>query len=171
MKLDALLLASDQLVATNGGTIQLGGTLNLTRLEGSYAVGQTYTLFNATTYSGVFASIVPAQPGSGLAWNTNNLAVNGTLTIDPGAITGPSTNASITKVSLSGTNLVVHGTNNNVPNTSFHYAVLVSSNVNLPLSNWSILGTNSFNSGGTFDYTNPIVPGTPRQFIDVEAVP
>ena len=87
------------------------------------------------------------------------------------AVTNPSTNANITHVSLLGTNLLIHGTNNNVPNTSFHYLVLTSTNINTPLSNWTPVATNPFNGNGTFDYTNPIVPGTPRQFIDVKAVP
>jgi len=88
-----------------------------------------------------------------------------------GAVTGPTTNATITSVKTSGTNLLIHGVNNNVPNTSFHYAVLTSTNIALPLSNWTAIVTNPFNSDGTFDYTNPIVPTTPRQFIDVKAVP
>jgi hypothetical protein len=87
------------------------------------------------------------------------------------AVTGPTTNANITKVSLSSTNVVIHGTNNNVPNTSFHYVVLTSPSLTNALSNWTPVVTNPFNPDGTFDYTNPIVPGTPRQFIDVEAVP
>jgi hypothetical protein len=39
------------------------------------------------------------------------------------------------------------------------------------LSNWTPVVTNRFNQDGTFDYTNPIVPGTMRQFIDVMVVP
>jgi len=84
----------------------------------------------------------------------------------------PSTNVTIIHVSLSGTNLLVHGTNNNVPNTQFHYAALTATNLNTPLSNWTFVVTNGgFNPDGTFDYTNPIVPGTPRQFIDIKVVP
>jgi hypothetical protein len=49
--------------------------------------------------------------------------------------------------------------------------VLTYTNVSLALSNWTPVITNPFNPDGTFDYTNPIVPGTPRQFIDVLAVP
>jgi len=105
--------------------------------------------------------------GAGLSWSNSG---SGVFTIVATAV-GPSTNASITHVSLSGTNLLVHGTNNNVPNTNFHYAVLISTNIATRLSNWTVVGTNSFNPDGTFDYTNPIVPGTPRQFIDVKVVP
>ena len=83
----------------------------------------------------------------------------------------PTTNATITGFFRSGTNLVVLGTNNNVPNTNFHYVALTATNLATPLSNWTPVVTNPFNPDGTFDYTNPIVPGTPRQFIDVKAVP
>jgi hypothetical protein len=58
-----------------------------------------------------------------------------------------------------------------VPNTSFHYVVLTSGNITNALSNWTAVVTNPFKSDGTFDYTNPIVPGTPQQFFDVKAVP
>jgi hypothetical protein len=132
--------------------------------------GQTFKLFNASAYNGAFAVTNLPSLSAGLSWNTANLGVNGTISVT-GTASGPSTNASITKVSLSGANLLVHGTNNNVPNTSFHYVVLGSTNVALPLSSWTPLATNPFNADGTFDYTNPVVQGTPRQFIDVKAVP
>jgi hypothetical protein len=128
-------------------------------------------LFSASGgLSGGFTSISPASPGSGLSWDTNSLAVDGTLKISVGPVTGPTTNANITSETLSGTNLLIHGTNNNVPKTEFHYVVLTSTNLNAPLSSWTPVATNPF-TGATFDYTNPIVPGTPQQFIDVQAVP
>jgi fibronectin-binding autotransporter adhesin len=148
---------------TYGGTLQLTTTNQLTN-------GASFKLFKAGSYSGAFANIVPTAPGSGLAWNTNTLST-GVISVVPGPVTGPTTNATITSAKASGTNLLIHGVNNNVPNTSFHYAVLTSTNLTLPLSNWTAVVTNSFNPDGTFDYTNPIVPGTPRQFIDVKAVP
>jgi fibronectin-binding autotransporter adhesin len=108
-------------------------------------------------YSGVFTN------------DTTHSTIGVIITAVP--VTGPSTNATITKVSLSGTNLLVHGTNNNVPNTSFHFVALTTSNLTNALTNWTPVFTNIFNPDGTFDYTNPIVPGTPRQFIDIEVVP
>jgi hypothetical protein len=110
---------------------------------------------------------MPATPGAGLVWNTNNLPVNGTLSV---VSAGPTTNANITKTFLSGTNLVIHGTNNN-GGQNFHYAVLTSTNVTLPLTNWTSLTTNSFNADGTFDFTNAISPSQPQRFYDVKAVP
>ena len=137
----------------------------------TYADGQIFPLFPNPNYAGAFTSIIPATPGNGLAWDTNSLSVDGTLKIVTGPFTGPTTNASISTATLSGTNVLIHGTNNNVPNTMFHYAVLTSTNINLPLSNWTAVVTNPFNPDGTFDYTNPVVPGAAWQFIDVQAVP
>jgi fibronectin-binding autotransporter adhesin len=169
MRIDKTGNTNDFLSA--GSSLTYGGMLVVSNLSAPLANGDTFTLFSATTYGGGFTSIVPATPGAGLAWYTNNLTVNGTLSVSNAAVTGPTTNANITKVSLSSTNVVIHGTNNNVPNTSFHYVVLTSPSLTNALSNWTPVVTNPFNPDGTFDYTNPIVPGTPRQFIDVEAVP
>ncbi len=173
MKLDALLSTNDVIAATNGGNnIQYGGTLNLTTSEGTYAIGQTYFLFSATTYGGSFSSIAPAQPGSGLAWDTSRLSIDGSIKIATGSVvTGPTTNATITSVKLSGGNLTIHGTNNNVPNNSGHFVVLTSTNVATPLNNWTPVVTNSYNNDGTFDYSSPIAPGSARQFIDIKAAP
>jgi fibronectin-binding autotransporter adhesin len=156
----------------NATSIKYGGTLmlNLSNAVNPFVAGDAFPIYSASSYSGAFASIIPATPGAGLAWDTSTLTSDGTLRIMVGP-TLPTTNANITQVTLSGTNVIVTGTNNNVPNTSFHYAVLTSTNLTLPLSNWTPVVTNSFNPDGTFNYTNPIVPGTPRQFIDVQAVP
>ena len=164
-----LVVTNDQLAS--GGPIIFGGTLSVTNIGPALQPGDTFQLFAGSgTPVGIFAAIELGDPGAGVAWNTDNLNVNGTLSVVSAAI-GPTTNASITKVTLSGTNLIVHGTNNNVPNTSFHYVVLTTTNIATPLSNWIPVVTNPFNADGTFDYTSPIVSGTPRQFIDVKAVP
>src|SRR5207302_10634232 len=69
------------LLAAN--SITYGGTLNLQNLGGTLASGMTFKLFNASTYSGAFASITPSTPGSGLAWDTNYLTTSGTIGIVP----------------------------------------------------------------------------------------
>jgi len=104
-----------------------------------------------------------------LAWDTNFLS-SGILKVVSSVI-NPSTNATITLVTRVGTNMVVHGTNNNVPNSGFHYVVLTTPSLTNRLTNWTPAITNPFNPDGTFDYTNPIVPGTPQQFIDINVVP
>jgi fibronectin-binding autotransporter adhesin len=155
-------------ILRTSGSISYSGTLVVSNSAGAALVGgESYKLFSAASYSGGFSTIIPATPGSGLTWNTNNLTVNGTISVSGTA--GPTTNANITKVTLVGTNIVIHGTNNNVPNTG-HFIVLTSPNLTNALSTWTPVYTNTYTSG-TFDYTNPIVPGTPQQFLDVKAAP
>jgi len=62
-------------------TVTYGGTLLLTNLIGTLVGGESFQLFSAAHYSGAFSSVVPLTPGLGLAWNTNNLAVNGTVSV------------------------------------------------------------------------------------------
>jgi fibronectin-binding autotransporter adhesin len=168
MELDQDNATNDVLNCNSG--ITYGGILNLVNIDSPLTNGSSFKLFKALNYGGVFASIVPPTPGAGLAWNTNTLSA-GIIGVVTGVASGPTTNASITSVKLSGTNIILHGINNNVPNTNFHYAVLISTNLALPLSNWTAVITNPFNGDGTFDYTNPIVTVTPRLFLDVKAVP
>jgi alpha-glucosidase len=62
-------------------SVAYGGSLVLSNIAGSYAAGETFKLFYASSYAGSFTNIVPAQPGPGLFWNTNTLAIAGTLSI------------------------------------------------------------------------------------------
>jgi len=152
-------------VLSSSSSITYGGTLSLTSLS-SLSGGNSFKLFKASTYSGSFSSIIPATPGPGLTWNTSGLS-SGILSVSGG---GPTTNANITSVKLSGTNIIIHGTNNNGGQNG-RYAVLTSTNIHTPLNNWTSIVTNQFNLNGTFDFTNAIVPGQPRLFYDVMAVP
>jgi hypothetical protein len=150
------------------GSIAFGGTLTVTNVAGTFTGGETYKLFNAASYSGTFTTNLPTLP-VGMTWNTNNLTVNGTISVStPLSPTAPASILTVTRV---GTNIVLHGTNLNVPNTNFHYLVLTSTNIALPLTNWTPLSTNSFNADGTFDFTNGIVPAQRRLFYDTKAVP
>jgi hypothetical protein len=47
------------------------------------------------------------------------------------------------------------------------YYVLTSTDLALPLSQWTILATNLFGGAGEFEFTNA-VNGTPQQFFRVE---
>jgi len=157
-------------VLNSGVGITYGGTLNLTTLTSALTNGATFKLFKAPSFGGSFASITPATPGAGLTWNIAGLSSGVIGVTNNGTVTGPTTNASITRVQAIGSNLVIHGTNNNSPNTSFRWVVLTSTNIALPLSSWTPVVTNSFTSGGTFDYTNPIVTTTPKAFFDVKVI-
>jgi fibronectin-binding autotransporter adhesin len=141
---------NDQLFA--GGQIHFGGTLTVMNIGPEYADGDSFTLFNGAGYTGAFA-IQPAIPGAGLAWNTNNLAVDGTLSV-------VSTQPAIQSVVLNGMNLEVGGT---FGTGSGQYYVLASTNAALPATSWTRIATNSFDAG-TFNFTNAITPGVPQRY-------
>jgi O-glycosyl hydrolase len=140
-----------------------GGTLTLSNFGPALAYGDTIKLFNASNYSGAFSGISPTTPGTGLLWNTNWISVDGTIFItstNPALITPPL----ITRAQLSSLNsqLILSGTNGNAPGTLFY--TLATTNVSLPLANWTIIATNSFGSGGGFKCTNNFDSTQPQQF-------
>ncbi len=85
----------------------------------------------------------------------NKLLVDGSIEVVVGGQPG------FASISRSGTNLIFTGTGG-TPNAP--YAVLTSTNVALPLSNWVSIATNQFDSGGSFSFTNGIAPGEPKRF-------
>jgi hypothetical protein len=66
-----------------------------------------------------------------------------------------------TAIGQLGTNVVAQGTNG-VPGGSYH--VLATTNLALPLTNWTSVASNLFDSGGNFAFTNGIVLGRRCEF-------
>jgi autotransporter-associated beta strand protein len=83
----------------NAGSVVYGGTLVLNNLGPALAVGDSFKLFSATTYSGAYAAIIPDKPATGLAWDTSKLTVDGTLGVKVGP---PSDATNITAVVTNG---------------------------------------------------------------------
>jgi hypothetical protein len=52
------------------------------------------------------------------------------------------------------------------PNSSF--LVLGTTNIAIPLSNWTILATNYFDSLGNFSFTNTVNQAVPQQFLRLQ---
>jgi autotransporter-associated beta strand protein len=152
MKLDKGHLTSDQIAFA--GSVSYAGVLQLSNLSGSLAVGDSFTLFpGASGYSGGFVSITPPSPGSGLAWDTSNLAVNGTL----GIKVGPALPPGFSMIHSSGSSLSIQGTNG----TAGHqFVLLTSTNIAMPVTNWIPVLTNNFDTNGDFNVsvnaTNPV---------------
>lgn len=70
------VLTQDLLDAT---TLNFGGTLEVTATGEPLALGDSFKLFDATTYGGGFAGfILPSLP-AGLSWDLGNLTVDGTI--------------------------------------------------------------------------------------------
>jgi fibronectin-binding autotransporter adhesin len=159
MKLSKSPTATNDVLSVNG-TLTLGGTLNVSILSGTLAANDTFTLFNTSggISSGSFftATNLPSL-GAGLAWDTSNLA-NGILTVVASAKPTPQ----ITGISLSGTNLVFNATNG-LANAPFN--LLTSTNIALPLNQWTTNATGAFdNNGNLVNFTNGITPNAQQQF-------
>jgi hypothetical protein len=134
-----------------------------------WAVGDQWTIANwSSTPTNTFTTLnLPSLPAN-LAWSASYLYTAGVIGIVSNAV--PTEPANILTVSLSGTNLVVTGTNEN-GGQSFHYVILSSTNLSLPVSQWTILSTNGFNTDGTFSFTNGINASQPSTFFTVKAAP
>jgi pectate disaccharide-lyase len=76
-------------------------------------------------------------------------------------VTPPSPALRVDDVSLVAGGLVMRGTNGSA---NAIYGVLTSTNLALPLEQWTLLATNAFNAGGGFICTNPVSPADPRRF-------
>jgi len=79
MELNATARTND--VVRGLASVTYGGTLVLSNLSGSIGPSNAFKLFNANSYQGAFAALTPAIPGPGLAWNTNTLAIDGTVRV------------------------------------------------------------------------------------------
>ena len=76
-------LTSDLL--TGMSSVTYGGSLVVTNIgdvrTGALAPGETFHLFEAASCAGAFASLQLPDLSPGLTWDTNNLALDGTLTV------------------------------------------------------------------------------------------
>lgn len=144
IKLDG---ASNDLVHASAN-LTYGGTLNLANISSApLAAGNSFQIFAAANYSGAFSQIIPAVPGPGLAWNTNQLG-NGLISV---VISNRS--PVITGAHLSGNNLIFNGSGGTANGS---YCVLTSTNLATPAANWIPVATNQCDENGNFNTTNII---------------
>lgn len=63
----------------SGGSLAFGGSLTVTNIGGTPVSGDTFDLFDATSFSGAFTA-TNLPPGGATHWLTSQLGVNGTIT-------------------------------------------------------------------------------------------
>ena len=133
--------------------VTYGGTLVVTNVgTGSLVAGGTFKLFNsAAAGSGNFTSVTVLPAGSG----TFDPAT-GVLTITSSG----TTTVTLNPPTVSGGNLVLTGTG--TPGAG--YTVLSSTNVSLPLSQWTTNVTGTFDTGGNSSNAIPL-NSTNRYFL------
>ena len=156
-ELNAALGTND--AVTGISTVTYGGALLLSNVSGTFTGGQSFKLFTAANYAvATFASIQWPTLGSGLAW-TNRLNQDGTIAVYSTTPPQPI----ITSWTLSGSDLLLHGSNG-APNATFR--VLASPSVTAPVNTWvPLTQAGTFGSDGTFNYTVPVNPALPQQFL------
>jgi autotransporter-associated beta strand protein len=71
---------ADKLVISSGA-LNYGGTLTVSNVGPALQAGDSFMLFSAASYTGGFASNSLPTLGAGLFWNTNNLSVDGTISV------------------------------------------------------------------------------------------
>ncbi|HXI72295.1 MAG TPA: autotransporter-associated beta strand repeat-containing protein [Verrucomicrobiae bacterium] len=149
---------------TNLTTLTLGGTLQLNLTGDALVAGDTFKLFSFGSASGSFSSINPSSPGTGLAWDTSGLTVDGTLKV----IVQPAAAPVIGSVTLTGSSLVLNITNGVSGGTNI---VMATTNLVKPLNQWTPLATNVFDVNGNSLWTNAISPAKPQEFYLIQLSP
>jgi autotransporter-associated beta strand protein len=138
----ALTLNGTGITVTNAAATPLGaGTYSLIQVAG----GNLTLLSTNITVAGT--GLAPGTAAS-LAVSGGSLNLVVTTTVVPQPV--------INSVTLSGTNLIFSGTNGSGSN----FYVLTSTNVALPLSQWTTNAINTFGPGGVFSVTNGIGSGS-----------
>jgi hypothetical protein len=125
----------------NGLTsVAYGGTLQLNNLGGAYTNTQTFKLFAAGSYSGAFSSINPTVPATGQTWNTNNLVVDGTISVVGNAAPQASVITNLTRLPNGSIQFSFNGASGQ------NYRVLTTTNISLtPISTtWTVLSSGTF---------------------------
>jgi len=146
MEVDKANFTNDTISAAS---VAYNGTLQVVNLGTPYGAGNTFKLFSAGSYSGAF-TIVPATPGPGFVWDITGLATNGTLKVRS---TTPVTPPQIVTFGSSGTDVTLGGSGGPAYGS---YDVLTTTNLGLPASSWTVLGSNYFDASGNFSITMPI---------------
>ena len=140
------------------GTLTEGGTLNVTNIgAAAFAAGDSFKLFNATSYAGSFAGFVLPLLTGNLVWNTNELNNSGTLSVV--ILTPPN----IAGLKITNGQLVVSGSGGV---NSWPFVLL--STTNLAAAQWTSVTTNRFDAAGGFVLTNNLNPNLPLTFYKLQ---
>jgi autotransporter-associated beta strand protein len=159
---------SDNL-AFAGGTINFDGVLTVTLSGNLPVVGDTFDLFDASSFTGRFTTINLPALTNGLSWDTSGLTVDGSIKVITNNAS-PFIPAVFNSIVLQGgTNMIISGSggaSNGV------YFVLSSTNMALPWTNWTMTGgSNWFDGNGNFNFTNVVSHQYPAQFFALSLSP
>lgn len=146
--------ASNDVIAVLG-TNSYAGTLLLTNMGvTALTVGESFHVFNNAHFTGNFATV---NGTGGVTWTFN--PATGIATVASVPVSSP---PGLTSIGVSGANVVITGTNAQAGTT---YYLLSTTNLMLPLSQWTPVATSVLNTASfTFTGTNVVSPAKPHQF-------
>ena len=149
-------LTNDQIQVA--APLTYGGSLYVNKLGPTPLVnGDSFKLFNASSYAGVFNPLaLPILP-AGLMW-TNRLLVNGTIAVVPQTV------PKITTVTRSDTNLIMNVTGGP---PGFEATLHTATNVALPIASWQDIGVYHFDWFGNLTLTKGINFGEPQRYFRI----
>jgi autotransporter-associated beta strand protein len=160
MRISKTALTNDVVQISGGSVLQFGGILTVTNIAGVVTVGDRFKLFSAPTYSGTFSGITPPTPGPGLRWDTNQLAMNGTLVVALGDVEPQIETAAFDEAGLH-----CHGFGG-AAGTGF--SILSTADLSAPMESWTIEGAGVFDQDGRFDFTIQPASDAPQQFFTIK---
>ena len=143
MELNKSLAANDSIVGL--GSVSYAGTLVVTNLAGTLAQHDTFTLFVAApgNYFGAFDTLDLPTLGTGLAWDTSGLLVDGTI-----KVVGPTLN------------FVNNGTSLDFSWTGTFKLQAQTNSLNVGIANnWA-----DYPGGGSSPVNAPVNPANPAVF-------
>lgn len=148
----------------NGATADIGPhgvTLGRQLAYSGLAFGADGTLYSLGSISASAQGLYSVNPANGAATVIGDTVIH--FGVDGGLAFAPGPQFTIVGISLSGTNLVLNGSNGLSGRT---YQVLASTNVALPVSQWLPVATNVLNGSGNFTITatNVVNPSFPQRF-------
>jgi fibronectin-binding autotransporter adhesin len=153
--------ASDA-VSVSGTIANVGtGIVTVTNLGTALQIGDTFTLFNKAVTGG--AALTVTNIGGGIVWS-NGLAVNGKISVFSfiSSVTPITNSPAIQNITLSGSNVILTGTNGQTGGTAY---LLMTTNLANSITTWKTVATNVLGGNAyTFTGTNVITPALGRQF-------
>jgi polygalacturonase len=157
-------------LGTNSSTIAVTGNLTFdSTLNIASAGGFTATNYTLFTYTGSLSGtpVLGATP-AGFSGYTYNLGTNTPgevmLLVSPPPPPSPPSFGTLDFDSSSG-NLILSGSGG-ATNGAFY--VLSSTNIALPLNQWTLIATNQFDGSGNFIFTNVVQTNIPQTFFVLE---
>lgn len=152
---------SDQIVSSLS-TVTYGGTLTVTNIGARLQTGDRFTLFSGGGLSG--GSFGTVNLPNYYTWDTSQLGVNGSIAVT--AVLPPPAITNVDFSTLSSGTVTLNAANG-APNGPV--IVLTTTNLALPVSTWTGVATNAFDSSGNLSLPITVNPALPQSYFLLQA--